>query len=583
MNPIRILPETTANRIAAGEVVERPAAVVKELVENALDAGARRISVSLEGGGMGRILVEDDGRGMSAADLALAVQRHATSKLPDEATLFAIATLGFRGEALPSIGAVARLAITSRQAGGDAHAIAVEGGRVGAVSPAAGPPGTRMEVADLFFATPARRKFLRSPRSEAEQAIEVIRRLALAWPEVGFRASIDGRAVLELPVAERDARIKAVLGDAFAAAALPVARAADPVIYGLIGQPAHSRATAAEQHLVVNRRPVRDPMLRAALRVAFRDVMEQGRHPVAALYLDVPPEVVDVNVHPMKTELRFRDAAGVRGALISALRSALGVGAGEAGPRPVFQWQPKSYPAALPASFAPRGFAEVGLELLPPVPAAAPVAAAQPLPMGFAAAPLPAGPLGRAIAQVMECYILAEAPDGALVLVDQHAAHERLTHERLSAQLTQGQVRAQALLIPAVVELPGPDAARLLEAADALARLGLEIEAFGGGALLVRSLPALLGNPEPHGLLADMAAELAEWGEETALGRRLDAAVARLACHGSVRAGRRLTLPEMDALLRAMEATPRAATCSHGRPTFLRLGPGDFAKMFGRG
>ena len=583
MNPIRILPETTANRIAAGEVVERPAAVVKELVENALDAGARRISVTLEGGGMGRILVEDDGRGMNAADLALAVQRHATSKLPDEATLFAIATLGFRGEALPSIGAVARLTITARQAGADAHAIAVEGGRVGAVSPAAGPPGTRVEVADLFFATPARRKFLRSPRSEAEHAIEVIRRLALAWPEVGFRASIDGRAVLELPVAERDARIKAVLGDAFAAAALPVARAADPAIYGLIGQPAHSRATASEQHLVVNRRPVRDAMLRAALRVAFRDVMEQGRHPVAALYLDVPPEVVDVNVHPMKTELRFRDAAGVRAALISALRGALGVGAGEAGARPVFQWQAKSHPAALPASFAPRGFAEVGLELLPPASAPAPAAVPQPLPMGFAAAPLPAGPLGRAIAQVMECYILAEAPDGALVLVDQHAAHERLTHERLSAQLTQGQVRAQALLIPAVVELPGPDAARLLEAADALARLGLEIEGFGGGALLVRSLPALLGNPEPQGLLADMAAELAEWGEETALGRRLDAAVARLACHGSVRAGRRLTLPEMDALLRAMEATPRAATCSHGRPTFLRLGPGDFAKMFGRG
>jgi DNA mismatch repair protein MutL len=291
--------------------------------------------------------------------------------------------------------------------------------------------------------------------------------------------------------------------------------------------------------------------------------------------------VVDVNVHPMKTELRFRDAAGVRGALISALRGALGVGAGEAGARPVFQWQAKSHPAALPASYAPRGFAEVGLELLPPAPA--PAAVPQPLPMGFAAAPPPAGPLGRAIAQVMECYILAEAPDGALVLVDQHAAHERLTHERLSAQLTQGQVRAQALLIPAVVELPAPDAARLLEAADALSRLGLEIEAFGGGALLVRSLPALLGNPEPQGLLADMAAELAEWGEETALGRRLDAAVARLACHGSVRAGRRLTLPEMDALLRAMEATPRAATCSHGRPTFLRLGPGDFAKMFGRG
>ncbi len=577
MNPIRILPETTANRIAAGEVVERPAAVVKELVENALDAGARRIAVTLEGGGITRILVEDDGRGMSATDLALAVQRHATSKLPDEATLFAIATLGFRGEALPSIGAVARLAITARQAGGDAHSIAVEGGRVGAVAPAAGPPGTRVEVADLFFATPARRKFLRSPRSEAEHAIEVLRRLALAWPEVAFRATSDGRAVLDLPPAGRDARIKAVLGEAFAAAALPVERATDPIISGLIGQPAHSRATAAEQHLVVNRRPVRDPMLRAALRVAFRDVMEQGRHPVGALYLDVAPEAVDVNVHPMKTELRFRDAAGVRGALISSLRAALGVGAGEAGPRPVFQWQPKSGPAALPASYAPRGFAEVGLELLSP-----PIAAPQPLPMGFAAAPPPAGPLGRAIAQVMECYILAEAPDGALVLVDQHAAHERLTHERLAGQLTQGQVRAQALLIPAVVELPGADAARLLDAAESLARLGLEIEAFGGGALLVRSLPALLGNPEPAALLADMAAELAAWGEETALGRRLDAVVARLACHGSVRAGRRLTLPEMDALLRAMEATPRAATCSHGRPTFLRLGQADFAKMFGR-
>jgi DNA mismatch repair protein MutL len=578
MNPIRILPETTANRIAAGEVVERPAAVVKELVENALDAGARRIAVTLEGGGMGRILVEDDGRGMSATDLALAVQRHATSKLPDEATLFAIATLGFRGEALPSIGAVARLTITARQAGADAHAIAVEGGRVGAVTPAAGPLGTRVEVADLFFATPARRKFLRSPRSEAEHAIEVIRRLALAWPEVAFRATVDGRAMLDLPPAPRDGRIKAVLGAEFAAAALPVERKAEPVISGLIGQPAHSRATAAEQHLVVNRRPVRDPMLRAALRVAFRDVMEQGRHPVAALYLDVPPEAVDVNVHPMKTELRFRDAGAVRGALISALRGALGVGAGEAGPRPVFQWQPKSGPAALPSGYAPRGFAEVGLDLLPP-PAAT---ASQPLPMGFAAAPHPAGPLGRAIAQVMECYILAEAPDGALVLVDQHAAHERLTHERLAAQLTEGQVRAQALLIPAVVELPGPDAARLLEAAEALARLGLEIEGFGGGALLVRSLPALLGNPEPTALLADMAAELAEWGEETALGRKLDAAVARLACHGSVRAGRRLTLPEMDALLRAMEATPRAATCSHGRPTFLRLARGDFARMFGR-
>jgi len=591
MNPIRILPETTANRIAAGEVVERPAAVVKELVENALDAGARRIAVTLEAGGTTRILVEDDGIGMAAADLALAVQRHATSKLPDEATLFAIATLGFRGEALPSIGAVARLTITSRPAGADAHAIHVEGGRVGSVAPAAGPPGTRVEVADLFFATPARRKFLRTPRAEAEHALEVLRRLALAWPEVAFHATSDGRVALNLPPAGRDVRIKAVLGEDFAGASLQVARAragagagaGEPAISGLIASPAHSRATAAEQHLVVNRRPVRDAMLRAALRVAYRDVMEAGRHPVAALYLEVAPDAVDVNVHPMKTELRFRDSAGVRGALISALRAALGVGAGEAGPRPVFQWQPRprlgGIPGALPASFAPRGFAEVGLDLLPPP---YPAAASTPLPMGFSAAAAPTGPLGRAIAQVLECYILAEAPDGALMLVDQHAAHERLTHEKLSAQLVDGQVRAQPLLIPAVVELPLADAARLLEAAPALARLGLDIEAFGGAALLVRSMPALLGNPEPRALLADMAAELAEWGEDTALTRRLDAAVARLACHGSVRAGRRLTLPEMDALLRAMEATPRAATCSHGRPTFLRLGPGDFARMFGR-
>ena len=614
-HPIRILPQTTADRIAAGEVVERPAAVVKELVENALDAGARRIRVTLEGGGAGRMVVEDDGTGMDAAGLALAVLRHATSKLPDEATLFAIATLGFRGEALPSIGAVARLAITSRRPGGDAHRIEVEGGRVGAVTPAAGPPGTRVEVADLFFATPARRKFLRSARGEADQVLDVLRRLALAWPEVAFQAESDGRPWLKLDPESREARARAVLGEGFAAAALPVGRDSDGIlISGLIGQPAFSRATASEQHLVVNRRPVRDPMLRAALRVAFRDVMAQGRHPVAALFLEVAPDAVDVNVHPMKTELRFRDAGHVRGALIAALRAALGVGAGTAGegrfgnaadapasawgagawphasasgpgnisraappggPRPAYQWQPRS-------TFAtrPPGFAETALALLVP-PGGTPEGATS-LAMGFATAP-PAGPLGRAIAQLMECYILAEAADGALLLVDQHAAHERLTHERLAAQMLAGQVRVQPLLIPAVVELPPGDAARLLGAAADLARMGLELEGFGGGAILVRGMPALLGTAEPAALLADMAAELAELGEDTALPHRLDSAVARLACHGSVRAGRRLTLPEMDALLRAMEATPRAATCSHGRPTFLRLGAGDLARLFGRG
>ncbi|RAI57956.1 DNA mismatch repair endonuclease MutL [Roseicella frigidaeris] len=593
---IRLLSETTANRIAAGEVVERPAAVVKELVENALDAGARRIAVTLEGGGIERILVEDDGAGMGPEDLALAVERHATSKLPEEAMLFRIATLGFRGEALPSIGAVARLAITSRPAAGDAHALTVEAGRKGPVLPAAGAPGTRVEMRDLFQAVPARRKFLKSPRSEAEACIEVARRLALAWPEVGFRVTSEGREALALPPQEREARLHALLGEDFAGAALPVAAEGGGLtLAGLVAQPAYTRATGTEQHLVVNRRPVRDPLLRTALRVAYRDLIAAGRHPVAALFLDLPPEAVDVNVHPMKTELRFREEAAVRGMLIAALRRALGVGAGGAAPaltqyRPAAGgwngWRPRG-PAPLPAAPG-RGFDEAQLGLAPPPPAASPPTV---LPLGFApprpaVAPAPAvaadHPLGRPLAQLLETYILAEAPDGALVLVDQHAAHERLTHEALRAQLVEGGVRAQPLLLPAVVDLPPADAARLLGFAEGLARLGLEVEGFGPGAVLVRALPALLGAADPAPLLRDLAEELAESGEALALERRLDAAIARLACHGSVRAGRRLTPDEMAALLRQMEATPRAATCSHGRPTFLRLGPAELESLFGR-
>jgi DNA mismatch repair protein MutL len=581
---IRLLPETTANRIAAGEVVERPAAAVKELVENALDAGATRIAVSLEEGGIGRILVEDDGSGMSAEDLDLAVERHATSKLPEEAALFRIASLGFRGEALPSIGAVARLTLTSRNGSGAAHAISVEGGRKSAVVPAAGPPGTRVEVRDLFFATPARRAFLKSPRSEAEAAVDAVRRLALAWPGVAFRVELDGRLALSLPAQPRDARIAALLGAEFAAAALPVeAMRGDLRLSGLAAAPTHTRATAEHQHLVVNRRPVRDPQLRAALRLAYRELIPRGRHPAAALFLDLPPEQVDVNVHPMKTELRFRDAEGVRGLLISALRRTLAVGVGEL---------PQARPEA-PAT----GFAESAPPpILPgwsPAPAWSPPRPSMPrLPLGFAAPqpappPLPElsaeeGPLGRPLAQLLSTYILAEAPDGALVLVDQHAAHERLTHEALKAQLAEGAVRSQPLLLPAVVERPAADIARLLEAAPALARLGLEIEGFGPGAVLVRALPALLGNPDPAPLLADLAEELAESGEGLALADRLDAAIARLACHGSIRAGRRLAPAEMAALLRRMEATPRAATCSHGRPTFIRLDQAALEKLFGR-
>lgn len=594
--PIRLLPETTANRIAAGEVVERPAAVVKELVENALDAGATRIAVTLEEGGIGRVVVEDDGSGMGAADLELAVERHATSKLPEEAMLFRIATLGFRGEALPSIGAVARLAITSRPHGGDAHALVVEGGRKGLVMPAAGAPGTRIEVRDLFYAVPARRKFLKTPRAEADQAVEAVRRLALAWPEVGFQVTQDGREVLNLAPAARDARIAGLLGADFAAAALPVAaEGGGLVLSGLAAQPAYTRATGTEQHLVVNRRPVRDQLLRTALRVAYRDLIAAGRHPVAALFLDIPPEAVDVNVHPMKTDLRFRDEANVRGMLISALRRALSAGAGVAAPAPALTvyaprggwsggWR-RPEPAPLPAGI---GLAEMQLALAP---APALPAGNGTLPLGFAPprhAPPPAEraseehPLGRALAQLLDTYILAEAPDGALVLVDQHAAHERLTHEALHAQLVAGGVRAQPLLLPAVVDLPPADAARLLDFATELARLGLEIEGFGPGAVLVRALPALLGPADPAPLLRDLAEELAAFAETTALERRLDAAVARLACHGSVRAGRRLLPAEMDALLRQMEATPRAATCSHGRPTFLRLGPAELEKLFGR-
>jgi DNA mismatch repair protein MutL len=440
-------------------------------------------------------------------------------------------------------------------------------------------------VRDLFFATPARRAFLKTPRSEAEAAVEAVRRLALAWPEVGFRVEVDGRVALALAPQDRDARIAALLGPDFAAAALPVEAAREGLaLSGLAAAPTHHRATGEFQHLVVNRRPVRDPQLRTALRVAYREVIPRGRHPTAALFLDIPPEAVDVNVHPMKTELRFRDAEGVRGLLISALRRALAVGV-----------------AAVPG-LAQEGAAVPGFAEPQPAPLHGPAWRPQPVPqrpsqwsaprlsLGFTPAPPPApevlpgedGPLGRPLAQLLSTYVLAEAPDGALVLVDQHAAHERLTHEALKAQLADGGVRAQPLLLPAVVEMPSAAVSRLLDAAAPLARLGLELEGFGPGAVLVRATPALLGAPDPAPLLADLAEELAESGETLALADRLDAALARLACHGSIRAGRRLTPAEMAALLRQMEATPRAATCSHGRPTFIRLGRAELERLFGR-
>jgi DNA mismatch repair protein MutL len=571
-SPIRLLPESLVNLIAAGEVIERPAAAVKELVENALDAGASRISVSLDGGGIARIEVADDGCGMGPDGLALAVQRHCTSKLPD-GDLIRIATLGFRGEALPSIGAAARLSITSRPPGAaHAHRIAVAGGVIEPVVPAAGPAGTRVTVEDLFFATPARRKFLKSPRSEADHAEACVRRLALAAPQTAFRLSLEGRIVFDLPAQDRSQRVAGLFGQDAAAAMLPVnAERNGMTLSGFAGVPMLTRVSAASQSLVVNGRPVTDPTLRTAVRVAYREVIAPGRYPVVALWLELAPEDLDVNVHPAKSELRFRQPDEVRALVIGALRRVLAAGAGTAAPRPVLRLVGTSMPG-------PRhtGFAEAQLGF-PDAPAA----------RDFGAAPrerpdAATHPLGAAVAQVLDTYIIAATADQSVVLVDQHAAHERLTHEALRTQLLDGGVRCQRLLLPAVVDLPVAAASRLAEAAGVLAGLGLEIEPFGAGAILVRAMPACLSEAEPQALIHDIADELAECGETVALAQRLDAVIARMACHGSIRAGRRLNLAEMDALLRQMEATPRAATCSHGRPTFIKLTQAEIERLFGR-
>lgn len=612
MPTIRLLPSHVVDRIAAGEVVERPAAAVKELVENALDAGARHIRVALQEGGIRRIEVTDDGCGITAEQLPLAIQRHATSKLDEAADLVHITTLGFRGEALPSIGAAARLSITSRPPGADsAHSIRVEGGLVSEVEPAAGQTGTRIVVSDLFFATPARRAFLRSARVEADHAEAVIRRLALAAPEVAFRLEHDGRLLLDLAASDRRARLAALLSADEAETLLVVEAEREEIsLSGFAGAAATHRATGAGQYLVVNGRPVIDPLLKTALRVAYQEVMPRGRFPVAGLWLDLPHRAVDVNVHPAKTELRFRDGERIRGLLISALRNALS--------RPAaLQFQPRAAirgygravnayarPDAIPAplytgpsyedsaaqmladrqpAFASTGTAPVYAAEVPLPYAAPPSARALPASAPVGAGAEPGHPLGAAVAQVLDTYIIAVADDGTLILVDQHAAHERLTHEALREQVigTTGP-RSQALLLPSVVDLPPRDAARLGEAAVDLARLGLEIEAFGPGAILVRAMPAVLGTADPAPLLRDIAEELAEMEESTALAQKLDAVIARMACHGSIRAGRRMNAAEMNALLRQMERVPRAATCSHGRPTFLKMSRTEIETLFGR-
>jgi len=594
---IRLLPPILVNRIAAGEVIERPAAAVKELVENAIDAGASRIDVALREGGQALISVADNGAGMTADELGLAVERHCTSKLPDD-DLSQIAALGFRGEALPSIGAVSRLRIVSRPPGaGDAWEITVEAGVKHAPMPAAYPPGTWVEARDLFFATPARLKFLKTPRTERDLAVDTVRRLAMAYPGIAFTVTGDEeRVLLRLTAAAeagtaiaRRTRLAALLGRDFAENSVEIdAERGGFRLSGLAGLPTLNRALPRDQYLVVNGRPVRDKLLVGAVRGAYQDVLARDRHPIVALFLDGPFAEIDVNVHPAKAEVRFRESAVVRGLIVGALRNALAAagyrasttvaaaavaafcpgelrphtGAIAAGP-PQFAFPPPSPSLAL---------AETGNKFLRPI-------------EETELAPAPASPveapLGAARAQLHGTYIVAETPRG-IVLVDQHAAHERLVYERMKEALAARGVARQALLLPEVVELDEAAAARLAARAEELAEFGLVLEPFGPGAVVVREVPALLPGVDVTALVRDLADELAEWGDALALKERIETVCGTLACHTSVRAGRRLSPTEMDALLRQMEATPNSGQCNHGRPTYVTLDLADIERLFGR-
>ena len=597
--PVRQLSESIVNRIAAGEVVERPASVVKELVENALDAGAKRIDVLTDGGGRRLIRVTDDGAGMTRADLALSVERHATSKLAGD-DLLAIDTLGFRGEALPSIGAVARLAITTRHAS-EPHAwsLGVDAGQKSALKPAALGQGTTVEVRDLFYATPARLKFLKTDRSEAEAVREVVRRLAMSRPEVAFTLAGEERAPITWgPAKDNLARLGDVLGQDFRANAFAVEAEREGVrLSGFAGLPTASRANSLGQYLFVNGRPVRDKLLFGAVRAAYADYLPRERHPVLALFVTIDAREVDVNVHPAKTEVRFRDGALVRGLIVRALKEALaregGRSASSGGGATIAAFRPAAAPRrggydwrrspARPSGYVPArggaalGFAEAAQAAFDVGEPAADAAIASFEP----AAELIERPLGAARAQVHETYIVAQTRDG-LVIVDQHAAHERIVYERLKAALAASGVARQILLIPEIVELDEADAARLVGRAADLARFGLVLEDFGPGAVAVRETPSLLGEVNVQGLVRDLAEHMAEWDDSLPLERRLLHVSATMACHGSVRAGRRLKPDEMNALLREMEATPNAGQCNHGRPTYVELKLTDIERLFGR-
>lgn len=600
---IRQLDDAAINRIAAGEVVERPASAVKELVENAIDAGAKRIEVAIADGGKTLIRVTDDGCGIGADELPLALARHATSKI-DGSDLLNIHSFGFRGEALPSLGAVGRLTITSRAAGDAAAQISVTGGQLGPVKPAALNPGTVVELRDLFFATPARLKFLRTDRAEGQAITDVVKRLAMAEPFIGFTlrdlsGGGDGRVIFRADPESGDlfdalhGRLARVLGAEFAENSLRIDAERDGFhLSGFAALPTYSRGAAVAQFLFVNGRPVRDKLLLGALRAAYFDFLSRDRHPVAALFVDCDPTMVDVNVHPAKAEVRFRDPGTVRGLIVSGLRHALaeaghrasttvgGATLGAMRPEPM---QPRVYQMDRPSlearqmayqAQAPQpGFAETSQTFSARV--------EQPVEDAVDDTPSERLPLGAACAQVHENYIIAQTDTG-VVIVDQHAAHERLVYEKLKHQMAVNGVAAQALLIPEIVELSEGDCARLMEHAEDLSRLGLTLEPFGGGAVAVRETPALLGEVNARAMVLDILDELADQGESLTLQARLEAILSRVACHGSIRSGRRMRAEEMNALLREMEATPHSGQCNHGRPTYVELKLSDIERLFGR-
>lgn len=590
---IRRLPETLVNRIAAGEVVERPAAALKELFENALDAGACRVRVKLVDGGLTMLEVTDDGCGMTAEEMTLALERHATSKLPDDA-IEQVTTLGFRGEALPSIASVARFTLESRSQGSDAGwRKVVDHGAVAEEGPAPLPPGTRVRVEQLFDRIPARRKFLRTPRSEYAACLDVVRRLAMARPEVAVSLEHGDRRVLALQGGEALAsRVSQLIARELRdnAVAIDVDRHGMRLT-GIAGLPTYNRGVADHQYLFVNGRPVKDRLLTGAVRGAYADMLARDRHAVLALFLELPAEEVDVNVHPAKTEVRFRDAAGVRGFIVSSLRGALATGDRRSAQIPdaaaMGRWQQE--PSHSISSIFARDWSAPRQHVSEPAmhwKGADAAVLDSPLGRAEDAAPVPEEardyPLGVARGQVANTYIVAEAADG-LVLVDQHAAHERLVLERLrAAGAGEATTRAQALLIPDVVELDEIACDRLEGSADKLAAMGLAIERFGPSAMLVRSLPHALAKADPEKLLRDIADDLALNGDALLLGEKLDLILATMACHGSVRAGRTLSVAEMNALLREMENTPRSGQCNHGRPTWVKLAMSDVEKLFGR-